>query len=69
MEYTALENIQNGQLANLIGIVTMISEPARTRTGGGYQNFFCNVAVLPSRPQIGCVLFISSILVTKVREG
>jgi hypothetical protein len=35
--YTALKNIQLGQLVNMIGIVTTISEPSRTKTGGMYQ--------------------------------
>ena len=39
--YTALKNIQLGQVVNLIGIVTMISEPSRTRTGGMYQSISC----------------------------
>ena len=46
--YTALKNIQLGQLANLIGIVTMISEPSRTKTGGMYQfiSIKCGLAIL-----------------------
>ena len=68
--YTALKDIQLGQLVNLIGIVTMISEPSHTRNGSMYQ-FLSLVmwAILPGRPQIGCVLSISSIQVTKIREG
>ena len=70
--YTALKNIQLGQVVNLIGIVTMISEPSRTRTGGMYQSISCKCdwLFLPGRrPQIGCVLYISSIQVTKALEG
>ena len=35
--YTTLKNIRLGQLVNIIGIVTVISEPSRTKTGGMYQ--------------------------------
>ena len=49
MVYTALKNVQPEQLANLIGIVTMISEPSRTRRGGMYQFVSRNVAILPGR--------------------
>ena len=34
--YTALKDIQLGPV-NLVGIVTMTSEPLRTRNGGMYQ--------------------------------
>jgi hypothetical protein len=44
--YTALKDIRHGQLVNLIGIVTLISEPSRTKTGGMYQFISCNVANL-----------------------
>ena len=67
--YTALKDIRAGQLVNLIGIVTMISEPSRTRSGGMYQFVSHNVAILPGRPQIGCVLSILSIQVIKALGG
>ena len=52
MVYTALKNIQLGQIANVIGIVTMISEPSRTKTGGMYQFISrkCGMGILPGRP-------------------
>ena len=52
MVYTALKNVQLGQLANLIGIVTMISEPSRTKTGGMYHfiSIKCGLAILRGGP-------------------